>query len=157
MPKRKPNEEIVIDGENEIVFTADYGFLAAVNSYGKDVSIIYSELNQGLMNPVDVRNVLYSGLPRDSSEKIDFIEGLISKHGLQQCSIVAFSLMVYGMIGDAKKSAIERQEEIETALVSLTGSPSKSLKRVGCLWMAQLTILTLLACSISKFLDPCIV
>ncbi len=157
MPKRKPNEEIVIDGENEIVFTADYGFLAAVNSYGKDVSIIYSELNQGLMNPVDIRNILHSGLPRDNKEKMVFIEGLISKHGLQQCSIVAFSLMVYGMIGDAKKSAIERREEIEEALTILTGSPSKSLKKVGYLWVAQLTILTLLACSIFKLSGLCTV
>ena len=45
MPKRKPGQETLKDEGKEIILTADFGFVVAINSYGKDVSQIYSDLS----------------------------------------------------------------------------------------------------------------
>lgn len=157
MAKRKPNQEVFKDGDKDIILVADFGFLEAVNSYGTDVSVLYSELSNGLLPAGKIRNVLMSAMSDDIEDKKTFTEDLIVRYGLQECGIMASVMLSHAMIGDVKKCAIERKEELASALESLTGSRSMSLKKAGCLWMAQLTILTLLACSISKFLDLFIV
>ena len=151
MPKRKPNQETFQDGNRELIFVADFGFLESVNSYGRDVSVIYSDLANGLMPPKDVRNVLISSIELgEECDKKEFVETLIAKYGLQECAILASVMLTHAMIGDVKKSAIENRQEVASALDSLTGLRSKSLKKAGLLWVAQLLTSSALACLIFK-------
>jgi hypothetical protein len=152
MPKRKPNEEIFQDGDREISMIADFGFLESVNSFGRDVAVVYSDLSQGLMPPADIRNVLVSAVQlRDEENKKDFIESLITKYGLQECAIMASVMLSHAMIGDEKKSQIENQVRVEGALSALTSTQSENLKRLGLLWGAMFIASTVLACTISSF------
>ena len=157
MAKRKPNQEVFKDGDKEIILVADFGFLEAVNSYGVDVSVLYSEISSGMMPAIHIRNILMSAMTDEIKDKKATAVDLIERYGLQECAIMASVMLSHAMIGDVKKCAIERKEELSSALENLTGSPSTNLKKATCLWMAQLTILTVLACTISRFLDPFIV
>lgn len=151
MPKRKPNEEIFMDGDRELILVADFGFLESVNSFGRDVSLIYSDLAGGLMPPQDVRNVIVSSIQlEDSENKEEFVESLICRYGLQECAIMASVMLTHAMIGDVKKLAIERREELRSALGKMTGTNSESLRKAGLLWVAALVISTALACGISS-------
>ena len=153
MAKRKPNQEVFKDGNKEIVLVADFGFLEAVNSHGTDVSILYSELASGMLPPAKIRNILICAMGEEIENKKDYAEDLITRYGLQECGIMASMMLAHAMIGDVKKSSIERKEKVKNALETITGSPSMSLRKVGCLWTAQLLTFTILACMISRLFD----
>ncbi len=146
MAKRKPNQEVFKDGNKEIVLVADFGFLEAVNSHGTDVSILYSELASGMLPPAKIRNILICAMGDEIENKKEYAEDLITRYGLQECGIMASMMLTHAMIGDVKKSSIERKEKVKSALETITGSPSMSLRKVGCLWMAQTMISITLAC-----------
>jgi len=150
MPKRKPNEEIFLDGDREIHLVADWGFMYAVNSYGKDISVIYRELSEGLTNPEDIRNVLIAAA-RDIDEGAEAIfERLIEKYGLQECGVMAQIMVSHAVIGDEKKRAIARGEAIKSLLERMGNSRSMSLKKVGVLLAATWLISLTAACTISN-------
>lgn len=152
--KRKPNEEVFKDGDKHYVLAADFGFLVAVNSCGRDVSMIFTDLANGLMPPEDIRNVLVScfrDVEDDAREEI--AEDLINRYGLQECAIMASVMLSHAMIGDVKKSQIAKREEMHSVIESLMPTQSTNLKKLGLLLAATSAISTALVCGIFKILD----
>lgn len=152
MPKRKPGEEIFKDGDDDIRFVADFGFLVSVSSYGRDVSLVFADISSGLMPPEDVRNVLVSALVDvEESKRPAFIEGLIGKYGILECSSMAYTILCHAMIGDVKKSRVDRGELAQALLTELLPTRSTNIIKLGSLWAAVCLISTGLTCLIFKF------
>ena len=151
MPKRKPGEEIFEDGDKHVRLVADFGFLIAVNSYGRDVAMIYTDLSNGLMPADDVRNVLVSAAADiPDGERAEYIEDLITRYGLQECTVMARVMLSHAMIGDVKKSALDRAEVVRGLMDSLLNTQSMTFRKAGLLWAGTVTVSTLLACLIIK-------
>ena len=149
MDKRRPNEEIFKDGDREIRLVADFGFMCAVSSRGRDVTALFNDLSEGLTSAEDIFSVLYCAavdLPED--ERKELIESLITRYGLQECAIMARVMLSHAMLGDVKKSQIDRGEEVQNLLEQFLPSQSKTLKQVGLLWGATSIASTLLVCGI---------
>ena len=149
MPKRKPNEEIFRDGDNHIRLVADFGFMSAVNSYGRDVSMVFTDLSNALMPPLDIKNVLVcAAVDIPDGEREAFVEDLINRYGLQECAIMARVMLSHAMLGDVKKSSMDRAEAIQGLMDQFINTPSASIKKVGLLWVAMCLSSTALVCLI---------
>lgn len=156
MPKRRPNEEIFLDDGREIRMVADFGFLVAVNEAGRDVSAVYTDLANGLMPPCDVQTVLACAavLP-DNVDRLEFVADLITRYGLQECSIMARVMLSHAMIGDVKKSALDRGAAVQGLLESLTGDTRlTTLWRLGWFSAAITVTSTALVCTIFSTFGP---
>jgi len=152
MPKSRPNEQLFEDGDTSIRLVADFGFLSAVNYMGRDVSLIFADLSNGLMPPDDVRNVIMcAAVDVEEGGKEAFVEDLISRYGLQEIAIMARLLLSHGMIGDVKKSALGRLETVQGILDKLIPFRSTTFIKAGLLWVATVAISTSLACLIFKY------
>lgn len=151
MPKRKPNEEILKDGGREIILSADFGFIVAINSLGKDVAHIYSDLSSGMMPAEDIKNVIKCGIKSDVED--GYVESLVERNGLQECSIIALHLLSHAMIGDVKKSKILTREKIEEMTIKFSPSQSTGLRNLGLLLAANAVISTALVCGIFNLQD----
>ena len=153
--KRKPGEEIFEDGDKRIRMVGDFGLLSAVNSYGRDVALVFSDLSNGLMPPDDIRNILVCAAVDEPEEGRDkYIEGLITRYGLQECAIMARVMLSHAMIGDVKKSAMDRAEAVRGILETVLPSPSMSFTKAGLLWAGMVTVSTTLVCLIFKYGSP---
>ena len=156
MPKHKPNEEIFIDGDRAIRFVANFGMLEALNNFGTDPSMVFSDLSIGNLNPVYIKNVMSSSvLDIDNdilseSVKDDLVIELINKYGLQECSIVARMLLTHGLIGDIKKSESALAEQRGLLHEMLIPSTSQNSMKVFYLWAAMSLTSTALACLITR-------
>ena len=149
--KRKPNEEVFIDGDRHLVLAADFGFLEAVNSHGRDVALIFNDLHAGLMPPRDVCSVLSSCFQHvDDSERESLAVDLINRYGLQECAIMARVMLSHGMIGDIKKSSIASGEKMTTLVEMFDDFKSTSLRNLGLLLAATSITSTALVCGIFK-------
>ena len=146
MPKRKPGQETLKDEGKEIILTADFGFVVAINSYGKDVSQIYSDLSSGMMPAKDIKHVLRAAMSDDIDD--NYIEGLITRAGLQECAILAMHLLSHAMIGDVKKSKLAKMEPIQSLIAQFKGSHYRILWSLGLLWTATTIASTALVCGI---------
>lgn len=152
MPKRAPGEEIFDDDGQSIRLVADFGFLCSVNSLGRDVALVFTDLANGLTPPEDVRNVLVSAaVDVPESDRVEYIEALITRYGLQECAIMARVMLSHAMIGDVKKSAIDRAEVVRGILEAALPSQSTSFIKAGSLWAGTVAASTLAVCLIFSY------
>lgn len=151
MGKRRPNEEVVLDGDKELKFSSDFGFLQALNTLGRDVAQVFADLAGGLMPPADVRNVLQSSIQGHDGEEEAAAVDLINRFGLQECAILARLLLSHALIGDKKKSQMLGMEKTRALLDSLLPSRLENLKRLGWLWAAISLTSAGLVCLIFKY------
>ena len=152
MPKRRPGEEIFEDGDKHVRLVADFGFLVAVNSMGRDCALLYTDLSNGLMPAEDVRNILVcAAADIPDGERNDYIESLITRYGLQECSVMAQVMLSHAMIGDVKKSALDRAATVR-GLIDLTlNTQLMSFRKAGLLWVGTVATSTAVACLIIKY------
>ena len=156
MGKRFNQAEFEDDGVT-IVFSADFGAARQINELGRDLSLIFIDLENGLFPVEDIRSVLISclesvgGQEKIEGEKESYIEYIISKHGIQECSIVARLLLSHALLGDKKKLQTLRAGEVREVIMNLIPSQSKNLLLVGLFLAATSLISTGLVCVIFKF------
>lgn len=151
MGKRKPNQEVFQDEDRELVFVADFGFLVALNTMGRDVAYVFADLVQGLMPPEDIKNVLECAVQTDEGEEEGAVVGLINRYGLQECSILARLLLSHALIGDIKKSQVTATEKTRSLLDSLIPSRWENLRKLGLLWAGISLTSAGLVCLIFKY------
>ncbi len=152
MPKRRPNEEVFKDGDKEIRLVADFGFLVAINSTCRDVSLIYADLSAGKFPPEEIRGVMVAAMadiPDD--ERRAKAEDLITRYGLQECAAVAQIMLTHAMIGDVKKRGLARAEIVRGLVDQMVPTQSENFKRAGLLWMGIFLSSTTLACLITSY------
>ena len=148
MGKRRPNQETIQDGDKEVSFVADFGFLVELNEMGRDVAFVFQDLASGLMPPAEVKNVLVCAIEHGGEEEVIDI---INRYGLQECSILARLLLSHALIGDIKKSQVSGMEKNRTLLDSLIPSRWENLRKLGWLWMAITASSTALVCLIFSY------
>lgn len=155
MGSKRPNQELFKDEDRTLRFIADFGFLLA---FEKKHSLwdSYVTLAEGGLPVEVIRDVLVNSIndidgreiPDGGKEK--FIEEMITRQGIQSCAIAARVMLTHAMIGDTKKSHLEKAQQIMDML-----SPSLISWRVGLLWAGNVVISTFLACMIFKLLNLC--
>lgn len=155
--KKRKNEELITDGDKTLRFVADNGFGKAVNALGgKDISRVFTGLSSGELDVQDIENVIVCSLvdidgePVKEAEKVGIAQYIIDEYGLQECHQLCWLLLSHLMLGEKKSSKIAIKERNRVMMDAIAG-PSMSLKKAGLLWVAKLTVSTVLACMISSY------
>lgn len=162
--KRQGYEEVDSDGVLYL-FKADFGFLASLQELtGSKLFTIAEEIPAG--DPEVIRDVLVSSLVKKSGDDVDelsidskreLIEDFITRHGLQECSILANHMMSNAMIGDLKKNQIDRHQSIQSLMNHFVISRSTIFKNHAYLWGYLALIFGTYQCISIKLLEMPIV
>jgi len=152
--------EEVNSGDELYIFKGDFGFLMSLKEMSPVDPIAIAE-HVAHLDPEHIRNVLMASLrKRDNIESDDMaeediqatIEDLITRHGLQECGILAQHILSHAMIGDLKKNALDRHENVQSLLNDLVVSRSKSFRNHALLWGYSLMIFGIFQCMSIKLL-----
>ena len=164
MPRNKLQGFEEVDSNGTLfVFRGNFGFIAEVKELtGKNAFALAETVPEG--DAEDIRDVLISSLVRYAKEgtddltaenKRDLIEQFITDHGLQECSILANHMLTNAMVGELKKNALDRHQNVQSLLNSLMISRSKIFKNHASLWAYLAAIFGIYQClSIKLFETP---
>ena len=157
-------EEVYIN-EELYIFKGNFSFLATLKEISEIDPISISE-SVNILDPISVRNVLIASLCKKGSIDADdlsiesqykIIEEMITDYGLQECGILAQYLLSHAMLGDIKKNALDKHQNINSLLNNLVLSRSKIFKNHAFLWAYLLVIFGIYQCMTIKFLGALIV
>jgi len=156
-------EEVDSDGVL-FVFKSDFGFLVSLKELVQTDPIAIAEKVYE-NDPESIRNVLVTSFVSEadcdadslsSDAKREIIEGFITKHGLQECSILAQHMLSYAMIGTIKKKRIDQNQTIGSMISGLLFSRWKNFKNHALLWVYIAAISGIFVCASSKLYMPLI-
>lgn len=157
---RKGIEEVDSNGVRYL-FKSDFGFLALLREMTNESLFITSEkISEN--DPVAVMNVLSCSLIGKSGDNVDefsleqkqnVIKEFITLHGLQECNILASTMLTYAMIGDIKKKQISNHQTTANMIDGLLISPSQIFRNHVLLWVYVSTISGISTCLIIKLLS----
>ena len=154
---KRHNQTDFDDNGKIAIFAGDFDMARQIDQAGRDIQLIFTDLSNGLMPAEDIRNVLAAGLVSlDGKDLVDvenkdYIEYLISEHGLQECSIVARLILSHALIGDKKKLQTVKVNEIREVIMNLIPSHSKNMLLLGSFLVVTSLISAGLVCLIFKY------
>jgi len=138
--KRQGFETVKCDGFS-YTFKSDFSFLAELTeSTTVDPFEIYARINAGQGDPILILNVMVASIhskentPIEPSDKLEVCRGMITSKGLQECHILAKTLLAWGMIGDEKKSEMRQWNVTQQILENLDVFQLMNSKKVQLLW-----------------------
>jgi len=148
-----------VDSEGLIyIFRSNFQFIMALNEVSEFDAIEIAE-KVNTYDPECIRDVLIASLHcRDGvgtneismEDKKSIIEDFITLHGLQECCILAQSLITHSMIGSLKKKQIEENQTVSGMINGLLFSPWQNLKNHALLWAYVSMIFIALQCTTTK-------
>jgi len=156
MNRQRECEEIVsdVDAGKSYRFAGTFSFIRMLSLAGRDPSLIFADLAEGLLPPEEIKNVIKFSIvqiddvdiqdQKRESTAVEFIE----RAGLQDSSLLARMMMSHAMIGAIKKKHIRQKEAIQGALFKSSRSHWMTFVKAGSLWMGSLVISTTAACMI---------
>ena len=162
MNKSRECEEIVTDQDagKSYRFAGTFGCIRMLSLAGRDPSLIFADLADGLLPPEEIKNVIkfsieqVDGVDIDDMERESIAIEFIERSGLQDASLLARMMMTHAMIGAVKKKSIRTQEQIESLIPSPSLSRWRIIMKLGSLWVGTLVMATAgstaLVCTIIK-------
>lgn len=144
MSKNKAQGYETVDSEGQLyVFRGNFGFLEKVKELtGRGVFDVVDSVAKG--DPEDVRDVLCASLVKIAADDADemedeqkrkTIEEFITKHGFQECNILANHMFTRSMVGDIKKNQIDQHKTVTSLIDHLMTSRLKRFRNHVALWV----------------------
>lgn len=133
--KRRGYEEVDSEGV-KYLFKADFSFLDSLRDVTcKSLFTVSQLVHDG--DPQSIRDVLCCSIVNDNSLEVnkELCEEFITKHGLQECNILANTMMANSMLGDIKKKQISTNQKVSSLIDGLLISRSKIFKNHVLLWV----------------------
>lgn len=142
-------EEVKV-GVDKYLFTSNFAFLSELqNSMKVDPVELYTEMSMGGIDTMRIRDVMVASVAQKNgneiTDKVAEMETLITRYGLQECSILASHMLACAMIGDEKKSQLQSRTKMMEALEAFSVSQLIPLENRLWLWGQQIAISGLFA------------
>lgn len=136
--------ETFIDEEREISYSveATWSFLERLKAKHRSLNGVYISLSSGELNPEYIKDVIASSVISVNSEFVNDAQRdkvaieIIERFGLQEASMFAREMISRSMVGDIKKSQLDRNLETKSIMSQLL--PSLKLShfwKVGLAWI----------------------
>jgi len=159
MNRARECEEIITDTDTgkQYRMAGTFGFVRALSLSGRDPSLIFADLADGLLPPEEIKNVIkfsivqVDGVDIEDGDRENSAIDLVESAGLQDASLLARMMMSHAMIGKIKKKHLDQNQAAQSIVKPLNNSRWKIFTLVGLSLAGSLAGLIALACMIFKY------